>query len=144
MRSGYSRFHQTNTFFLKQGYSIKTCYFPGFFKLVLNKMCNVRRYFHSTCESSCHNSKGRRERVGKKNFMIKRDNLLKWQFPHHWNSTYSQKLNGFDLCMSTTLNLFCLSLSILNLFKRLNSNESSIKTWVLKYQEKNFFWYPSH
>lgn len=143
---GIPDFTKPILFFLKQGYSIKTCYFPGFFKLVLNKMCNVRRYFHSTCESSCHNSKGRRERVGKKNFMIKRDNLLKWQFNFPTTETAPIPKSLIVLIYVCLLlwTYFAYPYQFLNLFKRLNSNESSIKTWILKYQEKNFFWYTSH
>ena len=42
------------------------------------------------------------------------ENLISPPLKH---STYSQKLNSFDLCMAITLSLFRLSLSIPNLLK---------------------------
>lgn len=53
---------------------------PVFSQLLkLLKTSDVKTYIHSTCVSSCHNSKGIREELQKKNFMIKGDYLLNWQ-----------------------------------------------------------------
>lgn len=54
-------------------------------------MCDVRKYFHGSCGFSCYNSKGSRERLGKKNFMIKGDYLLNWKFNFPTTVTHHPK-----------------------------------------------------
>lgn len=72
-------FQTSLNFFLTNKGTVLKPLFSQLLKLVL-KMCDVKTYIHSTCVYSCHNSKRIREKLEKKNFMIKGDYLLNWQF----------------------------------------------------------------